>query len=121
MILELYAGGLKALKEGRGDNAPELLETLSGNSETEKTDGQSSPIDFETAKSLHLRESDDEGTAVYERGMVGLVGRKGPMVNEKRKRCPIDMPKGVVSVLRELLAREPGARPTSMEVAEEIT
>lgn len=126
IILEQYAGSLKTLKAGHGDNAPALLETLSQKNKTRSGDSSrsvqsSSPIDSGTGKSLHFRESDGGGTTVYEGDMVGTVGREEELtVDGKRKSCPIDMPNDVLSVLRELLTTEPRARPASMEVTEEI-
>ncbi|CAM9504523.1 unnamed protein product, partial [Scytosiphon promiscuus] len=97
VILEMYAGGLANLPAGRGDNALDLLETLVGNTVNGPENG---------------------GDEVQEglESMPQLDGRDENKSDRQRKFLRVDMPEGVLAILRDIFQREAGDRPSSLEV-----
>ncbi|CAM9234091.1 unnamed protein product [Ectocarpus sp. 12 AP-2014] len=86
VVLEMYAGGLGNLPAGQGDNALELLETLVRN------------------------------TIGHGGGQKNCVSADGEDNTKKgRDTFLVDMPEGVLAVLREVFQRTAGNRPFSME------
>ncbi|CAM9502681.1 unnamed protein product [Ectocarpus sp. 4 AP-2014] len=86
VVLEMYAGGLGNLPAGQGDNALELLETLVRN------------------------------TVGHDGGHRNCASAGGEdKVKEGRDTFLVDMPEGVLAVLREVFQRTAGNRPFSME------
>lgn len=87
VVLEMYAGGLGNLPAGQGDNALELLETLARN------------------------------TVGHDGGHRNCVSADGEdKTKEGRDTFLVDMPEGVLAVLRDVFQRTAGNRPFSMEV-----
>ncbi|CAM9788241.1 unnamed protein product, partial [Ectocarpus sp. 13 AM-2016] len=86
VVLEMYAGGLGNLPAGQGDNALELLETLVRN------------------------------TVGHDGGHKNCASADGEDKTKKgRDTFLVDMPEGVLAVLREVFQRTAGNRPFSME------
>lgn len=115
VILEMYAGGLAGLKAAGGDNALELLETCARNTSVTPTSTENTR---QTGKGSGGGES-ATGRGREQTGAEGGVGRGSPQGNggpKKRNIFRVDMPEGVLAVLREIFQQEAGDRPESMEV-----
>lgn len=114
VILEMYAGGLAALRGGRGEHARDLLETLVAKSrdfprvdEVWQGEGTTSNC----CADVHVK------AKTGDRLPAGGVGAGGTDVSERiRNKLRVDMPEEVLELLREMFRREPRDRPVSMEV-----
>lgn len=127
VILEMYAGGLTALTVGRGDNALDLLETCARHTAdvTAPVAESRSVMTPKRRPNTHQHEGGaGDGASATGRGLgrprvAGGVGSGSPRGNggtKKRYTFRVDMPDGVLAVLRDIFQREPGDRPESMEV-----
>lgn len=124
VILELYAGGLEALESGCGENATALLESIS-----RKAKGSYGGA--EAGDQYRAGCGNDRGVgngsgdcSVGEGGVPDAgdadedVGERGRTMGGEKNTCHVDVPDDVLAVLRDMLTKEPRARPSSMEVGD---
>lgn len=120
VILEMYAGGLAGLKAVRGDNALELLETCARHSADATTPVEESGRVLTPQRRDH-EQRDGDGGQPRAAGGVGNVSLRRSSGTEKRCTFRVDMPEGVIAVLRDIFQREAGDRPESMTVRGVLT
>eukprot|EP00903_Cladosiphon_okamuranus_P013903 g12931.t1 len=126
VILEMYAGGLTGLKEARGDNALDFLETCARHTTDMTTAEYSRGVlkPNQSEKMLqHERGGGGSASATGQNGgqSVAIVGEgsvspRGNGCTKRRIAFRVDMPRGVLAVLRDIFQQEAGDRPESMEV-----
>lgn len=121
VILELYAGGLSALKAGRGENASDALETLVSNTAgvTTKTIAENASIAGKRPKEGDVPcASGEDGKSPQSEaaGGVGKCATQSKGCTKNRDKFRVEMPEGVLAVLREIFRWEAGDRPVSVEV-----
>lgn len=121
VILEMYAGGLATLPEGRGEKAGDFLETLVENSRKSdfcRGDGARQEDCCATSNGGDHRDA-NVGTEVGGQ-LAGASGEAGGndvgRGRKKRGKLRVGMPEEVLEILREMFKREAGDRPESMEV-----
>lgn len=127
VILELYTGGLAGLKEARGDNALDLLETCARHA-----DDVISPVE-ENGRVLTSRNTDiirqhegagrdgacatrQDGRQPRAKGTAGSDSSRRDGSTNKQVSFRVHMPEGVLAVLRDIFRQKAGDRPESMEV-----
>lgn len=121
VVLELYAGGLSALPAGRGENASDLLETLVSNTAgvTTKTSAENGGVAGKQTKEKGVPSAsakDGKSTKPGDPDGAGERATKGKSCTKNRDTFRVDMPTGVLAVLREIFQWEAGDRPVSVEV-----
>lgn len=120
VILEMYAGGLAALPEGRGDNALDLLETLLDNTSEATVEMEVGGADENRANMrTSMGRDTDTSRAAYNSGGAPQARATRATARERavqRKVLRVEMPGGVLAVLRDIFQWEAGDRPSSMEV-----
>lgn len=127
VILEMYAGGLAGLKEARGDNALDLLETCARHAEDVRNpvEGNGRVLTPKSRENTRQHEgaAGDAAIATRQDGgqprakcAAGSGSLRGNGGTKKRITFRVDMPEGVLAVLRDIFQQEAGDRPESMEV-----
>lgn len=128
VILEMYAGGLAGLKAAGGDNALDLLETCARQTANVTTPVEESGGVLTTSSRENTRQheggdEDGAGAAGRDVGQPQAMREAGSSCSfrgnggtTKRVTFRVDMPEGVIAVLRDIFQQEAGDRPESMEV-----
>lgn len=121
VVLELYAGGLSALTAGRGENASDLLETLVSNTASVMTEAsaENGGVPGKQTKDKGVPSAFAKDGKSAESGAADGAGKrptKGKGCTKNRNTFRVDMPAGVLAILREIFQWEAGDRPVSVEV-----
>lgn len=121
VVLELYAGGLSALRAGRGENVSDALEafvrdaagvTTKPNAENGGLAEKKVERDGVSNVSVKDGKSPQPGAA----DKMEKCATRGKSCTKKQDKFRVDMPEGVLEVLREIFQWEAGDRPASLEV-----
>lgn len=122
VILEMYVGGLAALRAGRGENAHTLLETLIQNSDRNSDNQQGIWIEDDRGSAALMPEccgttNDTPGGGVEVGRNTGEHDSRGDGKARQKGECfRVAMPGDVRELLREIFKRDERERPMSVQV-----
>lgn len=121
IILEMYAGGLGALRAGRGENAHTLLETLTKKSNRDYNKLQGVGNEDDGGKAASMPEcggttGNTPGGAEAGKNTRKHDGGRSSRTRQEGDGFRVAMPEDVLELLQDIFRRDQRERPTSMQV-----